>query len=102
LFGVTFWKKIGLSFARAFIATFVLGVGGAFDAVASGDTTAARSAAVALDGFQVWVVPTIYPGSHGFLRAIPVVARTRRAAETVIAVLAIHHGVPAAIYTPEE
>jgi hypothetical protein len=54
------------------------------------------------DGFQVWVVPTIYPGSHGFLRAIPVVARTRRAAETVIAVLAIHHGVPAAIYTPEE
>jgi hypothetical protein len=48
LFTPVFWKKIGLSFARAFIATFVLGVGGAFDAVASGDTNAARSAAVAL------------------------------------------------------
>jgi hypothetical protein len=54
------------------------------------------------DGFETWVVPTIWPGSEGFLRAIPVVAQSRRAAETMIVVLATHHGIPAAIFTPEE
>lgn len=43
-----FAKKVGLSFARAFVATFALGATGVVDAVGSGDLTAARAALVAL------------------------------------------------------
>lgn len=42
-----FWKKIGLSFARAFLAAFVIGLTPAADAIASGDWNTARAAIVA-------------------------------------------------------
>jgi hypothetical protein len=48
LFTPLFWKKVGLSFARAFIPVFFLGLGGVYDAVSSGDVSAAKSALIAL------------------------------------------------------
>lgn len=48
MFTPLFWKKIGLSFARAFIAFFVLGVVGAYDSFVTGDVEAGKAAAVAL------------------------------------------------------
>lgn len=48
MFAPLFWKKIGLSFARAFVSFFVLGVAGAYDSFVTGDVAAGKAAAIAL------------------------------------------------------
>jgi hypothetical protein len=48
MFTPYFWKKCGLSFARAFIPAFILGVLPVWDAVAAGDWNAGKAALLAL------------------------------------------------------
>lgn len=48
-----FWKKVGLSFLRAFVSFFVLGVAGVWDAIAAGNWSAGKSAIIALIGAAV-------------------------------------------------
>lgn len=48
MFTLLFWKKVGLSFARAFVPTLILGLAGVFDHVADGDLDGGKAALVAL------------------------------------------------------
>lgn len=45
-----FWKKVGLSFLRAFVVFFVLGVIPVWDEIVGGDWDAAKAALIALIG----------------------------------------------------
>jgi hypothetical protein len=53
MFGAIFWRKVALSFIRAFIPFFFLGLAGVWDDVAAGDWNASKSAIVALIGGAV-------------------------------------------------
>ena len=48
MFTGLFWKKVLLSFARAFVPFFVLGLAGAWDSFVTGDLAAGKSAVIAL------------------------------------------------------
>lgn len=48
-----FWKKVGLSFVRAFVPFFILGVIPVWDSIAAGDWNAAKAALIALIGAAV-------------------------------------------------
>ena len=61
-----FWKKIGLSFARAFIPAFAIGLTPAADAVAAGDWNTARAA----------VVACVLAGAAAVLRALQALGTT--------------------------
>lgn len=43
-----FWRKVGLSFVRAFIPTFILGIGSAYSAFGEGDLSGAKASLIAL------------------------------------------------------
>lgn len=43
-----FWKRVGLSFVRAFIPVFILGVIPLWDQIVAGDWDAGKSALIAL------------------------------------------------------
>ena len=48
MFEPLFWRKIALSFARAFVSFFVLGIVGAYDSFVTGDLASGKSAVIAL------------------------------------------------------
>ena len=48
MFEPLFWKKIALSFARAFVSFFVLGAVGAYNGFVTGDIHAGKAAVIAL------------------------------------------------------
>jgi len=48
--GLLFWKKVGLSFLRAFVVFFVLGVIPLWDQIVAGDWDAGKAALIALVG----------------------------------------------------
>lgn len=48
MFTPLFWKRVGLSFARAFIPFLILGLVGAWDSFVTGDVEAGKAAVIAL------------------------------------------------------
>lgn len=53
MFTSLFWRKVGLSFLRAFVPFFILGVIPLWDEVVAGDWNTARAALIALIGASV-------------------------------------------------
>lgn len=53
MFGGLFWKKVGLSFVRAFVPFFILGILPVWDSIVAGDWDAGKAALLALIGAAV-------------------------------------------------